>query len=517
MLFIPTFVCRCPRSLVKQSFAAPGQNLSDGFQLTWLRQAFWLISRSSDFGESVRLTSGVSLRSRLLLPLVLVSIVASVVVAMTSYILARHRLEQNVNARFASIDDLVRTNSFPLNRSVLASIAALTNTEVTTATIDGAPLESTFADKQAATTTADGRRPMGSSSAGEFYFVTRGDRSYRVRELVRQGTANVASNMSDPRGPTVVSVWFLEQELRAELWRAALPPLVTGLSTILLLATITLSLTSRLVGRLKRLQGQVQQIADGNFGATYRAEQSGDDEVSRLALAINSMSAQLGQMWDALHQREGERLLHQIASGLAHNLRNHMTGARMAVELHRRKCHQAETDEGLALAIHEIEQTESYIRRLLLISSTKPLGEQPASVADCLRDVASSVAPTAKHRGIALNWHTDAQAGTIQVVDGPSFILAISNLLLNSIHVATQIDVVTAIHHHDVRVDVIDDGPGPPAEISEQLFEPFVTSRAEGLGLGLPLVRKAMQRLGGNVEWKRDSNKTIFSITMAIK
>ncbi len=410
----------------------------------------------------MRLNSGVSLRSRLLLPLVLVSVVASAVVAMTSYVLARHRSEQNMNNRFASIDELLKTNSFPLNRSVLASIAALTNTEVTTSTIDGAPLESTFEDKHSSTTYAKPHEQPATISTSEFRLVTRGDRTYRVRDLVRQGTANLASSSSESREATIVSVWFLEQELRAELWRAALPPLITGLSTILLLATITLSLTSRLVGRLKRLQGQVQQIADGNFGATYDAEQSGNDEVSRLALAINSMSSQLGQMWDALHQREGERLLHQIASGLAHNLRNHMTGARMAVELHRRKCQQAETDEGLRLAIHEIEQTESYIRRLLLISSNKQAGEQPATIGDCLRDVEASVAPTAKHRGITLDWCTAAEAENIQVADGPSFILAISNLLLNSIHVATNIKVVTSVLHQELKVDVIDDGAGPP-------------------------------------------------------
>ncbi len=447
-----------------------------------------------------------------------------------------------MNTRFSSIDELLRTNSFPLSRSVLESIAELTNTQVTTATPEGQLLESTFDDSSIATnypvnTSNPVNQSTATTAAGSlFRQVQRGDQVYRVRDLVRQGVRpNVpslspeASASSDavagfnnmpssvlpnPRGVTIVSVWFLESELRAELWRAALPPLITGLSTILLLATITLSLTSRLVGRLKRLQLQVQQIADGNFGATYRAEQVGNDEVSRLAVAINSMSTQLGQMWDALHQREGERLLHQIASGLAHNLRNHMTGARMAVELHRRRCPQTQTDEGLSLAIHEIEQTESYIRRLLLTSSSKQQGEQPAKLQDCLRDVAASVTPTAKHRGISLTWSTAAELEQQQVADGPSFILALSNLLLNSIHVATNIEVRTQVFDNRLCVDVIDDGPGPPAEISDRLFEPFVTSRAEGLGLGLPLVRQAAQRLGGDVSWQRQDGKTLFRIMM---
>ena len=58
--------------------------------------------------------------------------------------------------------------------------------------------------------------------------------------------------------------------------------------------------------------------------------------------------------------------------------------------------------------------------------------------------------------------------------------------------------------------------PVRPPEVSTELFEPFVTSKPEGLGLGLPLVARAAERLGGRVEWDRHSEKTRFILTAKI-
>jgi nitrogen-specific signal transduction histidine kinase len=48
-----------------------------------------------------------------------------------------------------------------------------------------------------------------------------------------------------------------------------------------------------------------------------------------------------------------------------------------------------------------------------------------------------------------------------------------------------------------VRIRVIDDGPGIPAELAATVFEPFVTSKPQGTGLGLTIAREAAQSLGG--------------------
>jgi two-component system CheB/CheR fusion protein len=50
-----------------------------------------------------------------------------------------------------------------------------------------------------------------------------------------------------------------------------------------------------------------------------------------------------------------------------------------------------------------------------------------------------------------------------------------------------------------VRVDVEDDGPGVPSEMKAGIFEPFVSSRGRGLGLGLPICREVVRAHGGEI------------------
>jgi len=146
------------------------------------------------------------------------------------------------------------------------------------------------------------------------------DRYRSISETLRAGFIRRTSNTRGSQSVAFAVVLFNEASLRSALVQVLIAPLATGLSTIALLSTITLVVASRLVGRLSRLERQVERIANGEFETTVVS--GPPDEVGLLAVAVGSMAAQLQRIWQTLHQREGERLLHQIAAGLAHNLRN---------------------------------------------------------------------------------------------------------------------------------------------------------------------------------------------------
>jgi signal transduction histidine kinase len=91
------------------------------------------------------------------------------------------------------------------------------------------------------------------------------------------------------------------------------------------------------------------------------------------------------------------------------------------------------------------------------------------------------------------------------------------NLVLNAADAAGpggKVRIETQIDSSDVIFRVIDSGTGILPEIAERLFEPFTTSKPEGVGLGLAVVRQIASAHGGRVEWKRQGGETCFEVRL---
>lgn len=453
-----------------------------------------------------------SLRVRLLLPLLAVALLASLGVAVASYHVGERWTREEVEIRYQRIAETLSRASFPLYQQVVDPLAEMTRTELISLDAEARVIVASLPIPRGTRITEINASPSETSADRK---LTIDGRQYRYGVFERRVFVD--------DGGRRVAVLFNESEMRASRWRMASLPLLTGLSTVILLTSVTLWFAGRLVQRLSRLQQGVKAIAAGNFET--EVPERGNDEVGQLGIAVTQMSRQLSQMRTRLQRQQGEKLLHQLAGGLAHQLRNSLTGARMAIELHGRQCDSQ--DNSLEIAVSQLEQTEDHVRRLLTVASGRQEDDQPQAVGDCLWEAMKTLTATAKHLKVQVDFQVESNLEPLVVRDGPSLHAAVNNLVLNAFHEGNHVTVSAALQRdealtHDVETQrlaellVVDDGPGPPKQVANEIFEPFVTSKPEGLGLGLPLVARTAGRLGGQVSWDRDHGKTRFRMTFQV-
>ncbi len=438
--------------------------------------------------------------------MLIASLLSAMLVAIMSAWLGAQWVKQNVDQQFEGIKRALSTSSFPLTANVLRLLADLTHTEIISFQDRGVVRDATLPLDREAKSLLEGLLFRGGSLSPEErrFSIAIGHQIYFGYCVDRQ---NLSSRFDNEIRMLVL---FDQEQVRATEWRAAMLPLATGLSTVLVLGTISFYLTHRLISRLKRLQSRVDIVASGNFDP--RERDSVQDEVGLLSNAVDSMAEQLKILWQAVQRQQSEKLLHQISAGMAHQLRNTLTGARMALELHARH-HRFGINEEVTVALREIQQAEDYIRRLMLVAMGQQDEDRPASANECLRNVQSSLAPAAKHHRVEVNWNLDTSLDSFEVKDSPTLIAAVSNLVFNAMQAGTIVNVkLEEVDSDQLRISVSDNGPGIPDAISVHIFEPFVTTKPEGMGLGLPLVRRAAEHLDGEIEWIREHNQTVFRL-----
>lgn len=459
-----------------------------------------------------------NLRIRIISPLIVVAAIASILVAISSWKFGKERIEGELSRRFTTIKQTVNRANFPLTDSVLSTLAELTDTEWLTLDIDGNLRSSTI------TLSPEQWKPEQWKLASSTILPQTGLTRNPANQTFEDNPPRLVSDLANRRwlvrtffretdslnngNATVVAILFDHEKIRSASERAALLPLLTGLSTIASITLVILFITSRLINRIQRLQSQVEIISSGNFQS--RLSDEADDEIGGLARSVNQMASQLNQLWKQIHQQQRSKLLHQVASGIAHQLRNTLTGAKIAMEIHAKSCDRA-NDEEVSVALHQLEIAESYVKRLTLVGSGPQQPAESRKVIACLNDLKSTHRSVAEHLQVDLSWRTENIGDNLVVLNGSLFVDAISNLILNAIQASQRVVVSSqSIDQNQLEIEVIDYGEGIPEAIQDEVFEPFSTTKPEGMGLGLALVKQAAEQLKGNVTYKRYGDYTVF-------
>lgn len=140
----------------------------------------------------------------------------------------------------------------------------------------------------------------------------------------------------------------------------------------------------------------------------------------------------------------------------------------------------------------------------------------PCSLTAVVSESVELLRPQCRHAGIELSWQP-ADSPLTLMGDAGQLGQLVVNLLGNAIDAAGpggSVEVRAGVEGRELFLEVLDTGAGPPQEIAGRLFEPFVTSKSEGVGLGLAVARQIAEGHGGRISWRRSEGRTCFRVEL---
>jgi two-component system nitrogen regulation sensor histidine kinase GlnL len=236
------------------------------------------------------------------------------------------------------------------------------------------------------------------------------------------------------------------------------------------------------------------------------------------------------QMDRSLTHRNAARSVTGMASMLAHEIKNPLAGISGAAQLLDMSVGEGER-ELTELIREETKRIEKLLERFEAFGDTRPLDKHPVNIHDVLdRAVRAAEAGYAKH----VRFFTEYDPSLPPVPgDADQLMQVFQNLLKNAAEAAPKVGGVVMIRTAyspgvsiaglgggresvPLLISIQDNGAGVPPEIKPDIFEPFVTSKSGGSGLGLALVSKVVADHGGVVECDSDLGWTSMRLRLPI-
>jgi two-component system, NtrC family, sensor kinase len=405
-------------------------------------------------------------------------------------------------------------------------------------------------------------QPLARLNRPDRFRIYRGPKNQRILAVItpieNQASCSNAECHAHPASQQILGV--LDTHLSLAKADAQLAQSSRRMLAYTFVASLAISLLSwvfvwRLVGQpLKRLTKGTKELADGNLG--YQLELSANDEVGELAASFNRMSLQLRSAneevvaWaktleDRVEQkthelkRAHEHVLHaekmatigKMAAVVAHEINNPLAGILTYAKLVRRwiergevaTSKKGEAEQSLDLIASESHRCGDLVKNLLTFSRTAPMN----MVTTDLNVVVDRGVRLLRHQMEmnSIELHLELAQGLPKIQCDPGQIeQVVLALVMNAIDamprggnlwIGTCCDEAAT----EIAIEVRDDGSGIAPEILPRLFEPFLTTKesGKGVGLGLAVSENIVERHEGRIEVQSELGKgTTFTVTLPL-
>jgi nitrogen fixation/metabolism regulation signal transduction histidine kinase len=267
--------------------------------------------------------------------------------------------------------------------------------------------------------------------------------------------------------------------------------------------------------RVVELEVATRRVALGDL--SVRVPEVGDDELGKLARAFNRMLSEVEMSRSRIEYLQRISAWQEMARRLAHEIKNPLTPIQLAVQdIHRRYDGESkEYQKLLDTTLEVVEDEVGTLRRLVsefsdfarlpraeleqadLAEFLQELSERPLLAEDeRLRDAAPDGADAP-----SIGFEIEKAPAPVQI-DRQMLRRVLINLVRNAAQAMKGKGRIVVRLHRDgdaFHLDVDDDGPGVPSGMREQIFDPYVTTKTDGAGLGLSIVKKIVIEHHGSI------------------
>ena len=263
-----------------------------------------------------------------------------------------------------------------------------------------------------------------------------------------------------------------------------------------------------------------QKIADGQFST--RVAPSAITALNMLAVSINKMAARLMEYEKQIINAARLKSSSQITAAMAHEIKNPLSGMKMLAQVIEKQPGQdpqrLKTIQALINEINRVDRLVSDLNTLAAppkYSFAKVLPEAP------LNEIIPAIHPKLSHLNIRLDCDIDSPGHKI-LLDRDKIKQVLWNLMINGAQSMPQggriqVSMRPGRSGDEIEYRIKDEGPGIGDQNIEDLFQPFYTTKKEGIGIGLHVSRQIARAHDGRLELTDTGNGTLAVLTISCK
>jgi two-component system NtrC family sensor kinase len=357
-----------------------------------------------------------------------------------------------------------------------------------------------------------------------FDAIARGDRVAAERaqiELVKR-EVEVAQHLRAIKAHAETSMERVRDRARAREQRAVLG--LFAMSAVTLLVGVALSLYARrALAPLAHLTDRANEVAAGDLAP--RAALADPSEIGVLSRTFEAMVDAIRGARAELVKAERLAAVGQMAAKVTHEIRNPLSAIGLNVELLESELEQqgridVETRELLVAIQRELGRLSQLSQQYLSLASKPTPHLEPEAIGDFLAELVAFLEPELVRSGVKAELRVDE--GLPQVaLDEALMRQALHNLLRNAREAMPEGGTIRIgarrAGDDEVEISIEDEGIGIPPGVAETIFDPFVTTKAGGTGLGLAVTREIVEAHAGRIACEpREPRGTRFVIGLPL-